>query len=308
MPRSNRIAQGSGDLDGKSLTHDPVVTYSSRVSPLGLPMLTRIRQLHWIGAGSAFSVVILYCAAVLTPWGQNLDDVVFIERKEESAASITAFKNLLPSINVATIALCLIAVGIVATRRRIRRVGLVMAASFLGAVLTAETMKRILPRPELSSLETIIKGGGENSFPSGHTTIAVAAVMTLIVISAPRWRVRIVLLGGIFAAAIAVGVLAAGWHRPSDALGGIALALGWQCFAVAWLLTRNALGQEAFTPSLRVPALVASFVGITVIAITYFRGSSIFLEPSVASLFFPLTEGAIWIASIIAITLISSRA
>lgn len=295
-------------MAGKSDTDDLQLPYPSRVSLRAIPTPTRIRELHWIGAAAAMCVVALYCAAVLTPWGQNLDDVVFIERMEDSPTSTIAFKTLLPYINVATIALFLIAVGVIATRRHIRVVGLVMAASFLGAVLTAEVMKRVLPRPELSGLEDLIKGGGQNSFPSGHTTIAVAAVMTLIVISAPRWKPRIVLFGGILAATIAVGVLAAGWHRPSDALGGIALALGWQCFTVAWLLTRNALGQQATTPSLRGLALVASFVGIAIIAITFLRGSSIFLEPTIASLLFPFTEGAIWIASIIAITLFGSRA
>ena len=56
-----------------------------------------------------------------------------------------------------------------------------------------------------------------------------------------RWRPLVALLGVLWSSAVATGVVAAGWHRPSDAIGGIALA-------TAWLVARRRAPQQRARP------------------------------------------------------------
>ncbi|MGB8465362.1 MAG: phosphatase PAP2 family protein [Terrimicrobiaceae bacterium] len=59
------------------------------------------------------------------------------------------------------------------------------------------------------------------SYPSGHTTIGVSLAIAFVLVSAARWRPWLATLAGFVGASYATSVLFAGWHRPSDALGGI---------------------------------------------------------------------------------------
>ena len=67
---------------------------------------------------------------------------------------------------------------------------------------------------------------GLKTFPSGHATIATGFVIALIFVSSPRWRPTLALAGAVWISLVCSGTLAAGWHRPSDAVGGVALATG----------------------------------------------------------------------------------
>ena len=59
------------------------------------------------------------------------------------------------------------------------------------------------------------------TYPSGHTTIGTSLAIALILVSSARSRPWLAVLAGFMSASFATGVLFAGWHRPSDALGGI---------------------------------------------------------------------------------------
>jgi membrane-associated phospholipid phosphatase len=62
------------------------------------------------------------------------------------------------------------------------------------------------------------------SWPSGHSCAAMAVALVAIYAANRRWRpvVTVVALG--FAVAVAIAVVMLGWHYPSDAIGGFAVA------------------------------------------------------------------------------------
>lgn len=83
-----------------------------------------------------------------------------------------------------------------------------------------------------------------NSFPSGHVTVASAAAFAVFLVCTPRWRPLAAILGG--ALAILTGILALieQWHRPSDVVAafmlvGACASLGGAAL-IAWRVPRAA--------------------------------------------------------------------
>ena len=108
-------------------------------------------------------------------------------------------------------------------------VGAVLAAA--GAVFGAEFLKHTLPRALLSPPLGPVPGYfSSDTYPSGHTTVGTSLALAVVLISGPRLRSWSAVAAGIMGTSYATAVLFMGWHRPSDALGGIA----WSglCFAV----------------------------------------------------------------------------
>jgi hypothetical protein len=95
----------------------------------------------------------------------------------------------------------------------------------VGAVLSAELLKRVLPFDPMPTRagEAVTSG----SFPSGHSAIAAALALAVAATVGPRvarlWWGPLVAWVSLVAAA----TVAAGWHRPSDAVGGVLLAVVW---------------------------------------------------------------------------------
>ena len=138
--------------------------------------------------------------------------------------------NLVTESSMAAGFLGIVVVGVV--RRRIV-LGATVAAAVVGAAVSSQVLKRlVISRPptvgELLRIST-------NSFPSGHATICTSLGLAAIVMTPHRWRRTTTVLAAVWVVYQAIGVLAAGWHRPSDALAGYALALTWMSAAV-WLL------------------------------------------------------------------------
>jgi membrane-associated phospholipid phosphatase len=76
------------------------------------------------------------------------------------------------------------------------------------------------------------------SWPSGHSTAAMALALAAVLIATGRWRLAAAELGGAFALAMAGSVVLLGWHFPSDAAGGFAIAGAGACLAAAALSPR----------------------------------------------------------------------
>lgn len=73
------------------------------------------------------------------------------------------------------------------------------------------------------------------SWPSGHSTAAMVLVLGAVIASPPGARRVVALAGALFAVAVAYSVVLLGWHFPSDALGGFAVAGGGASLGVAAL-------------------------------------------------------------------------
>jgi hypothetical protein len=106
--------------------------------------------------------------------------------------------------------------------RRCLTAAAIIAVGFAGAVAGGELLKRRLPWDALVPHDTQLPLDLQRqTYPSGHTTIGTSLAIALIFISSTRWRPWLSVIAGFLSASFATGVLFVGWHRPSDALGGI---------------------------------------------------------------------------------------
>lgn len=67
----------------------------------------------------------------------------------------------------------------------------------------------------------VIPPDNAQSFPSGHTTIATALALTLVLLAARRMRALAVLVGALFAVGVAFSRMYLGVHYLPDVLGGM---------------------------------------------------------------------------------------
>jgi len=189
--------------------------------------------LAWTGVGAVAVLVLAYLVFVLTPVGQLVDDEL-LEVFEAEKLTRTALASALHLINVLTIGLLLLVVLITAGVRHRLPAGLWAVGGFVVAVVASEVLKWTLTRPEWQeALDDAVGEPGINTFPSGHSTIVTAGVIAVLW----AWGVRARWawwLGGFMVIAVAGATVVAGWHRPSDAIGGIAVGIAVMS-GTAWL-------------------------------------------------------------------------
>ena len=125
-----------------------------------------------------------------------------------------------------------VALMAIALARERPRVALAVLAVMGLAPLTAETLKPLLAHPHVQVGYVHI---GAASWPSGHSTAALALVLSAVLVAPARLRGVVAAVGAVFAAAVGCSLLILAWHMPSDVLGGYLVAALWMCLAVAAL-------------------------------------------------------------------------
>lgn len=119
----------------------------------------------------------------------------------------------------------------VALARHRPRLALVVLAVLSIAPVTTEVLKQLTAQPRGGYV--ILKHVTDASWPSGHSTGAMALALCAVLVAPPRLRPLAGTLGGIYALAVGYSVLALIWHFPSDVVGGFLVAAGWTLVAVA---------------------------------------------------------------------------
>lgn len=202
-----------------------------------------------IGWTSAAAFVAIFGAIRLVPVVGAADRYASVGRLDSGTTLIAVERLALATISVGTLAVGLAVLVALTLRRRGVGPALRMAGAVLGAAASAEVLKRILPfDPSTTSAGEAITSG---SFPSGHAAIAAAIALAVAATIGPR-RARM-WWGPLVAwvSLVAAGTVAAGWHRPSDAVGGVLLAVVWHT-----ALVRRPVAEMA--PAAVAPTAVAS--------------------------------------------------
>lgn len=193
----------------------------------------RARQLAVVAAVSAAALAALYVVAVRTRWGQELDDIAFAGRAVEDPETTRELNDVLHSVTRSSLVALTMALVLVALARRRVRLAVAVGAAVTGAVATTEMLKlHVLSRPQLDD----IAGIAQNSFPSGHATIGMSLSLGVIMVLPQRWRWSGLLAACALSVLFGVGVLATGWHRPSDVFAAVLVSASWFAMVTATLL------------------------------------------------------------------------
>ncbi|MFN8168157.1 MAG: phosphatase PAP2 family protein [Candidatus Nanopelagicales bacterium] len=266
----------------------------------GLARSTDLRTLALVAVGV---LVAAYLLLVLTPLGQSWDDAALVGRLRATAADRREVGQFLKGIDAATILLLLIVVLVVGFVRRRARLAFTAGGAWLAAVVSAEVLKALLPRPSYGGELAILASKEYDTYPSGHSTIATGFVLALVMVANNRWRPLVALLGVLWAASVTTGVVAAGWHRPSDAIGGIALATAWLSFASSRLAKGRGLATEPGRLAGRLPvvAIVLASLGVLGALVAALTGRQDLLPADVPWWAFPLGQMAIDVAVVAAV-------
>nr|NLD40888.1 phosphatase PAP2 family protein [Actinomycetales bacterium] len=180
--------------------------------------------------------VVAYIGFVRTATGQQLDDSLMVAAQRFLSVEVArngaiGFLRYLPELSAVLAALALLVAAIV---RRSITAPVIAVVAALAAASSTQILKALLPRPNLGISEATM-----NSFPSGHTTVAAAAMIAVVLVSSPRWRPAAATLGGLFASTAAASTYVLGWHRPADVIGAVLVAAGWGLIAGVVILWRE---------------------------------------------------------------------
>ena len=190
-----------------------------------------------VSALSALLFAAVYLLAVRTGTGQRFENDVWLgagqtaeQRPIQAAGALNLIGNWTGIAAVAVIFL----IGLLRRRVALAVAGVAVIGASVG---TAEYLKDTLARPNL------VPGWPDdagNSFPSGHTTIAMAVMFALILVAPYRIRALVASCSAALATEIGALTIIARWHRPSDTLGADLLVL---CYASLAILILAALGR-----------------------------------------------------------------
>ncbi len=239
----------------------------------------RIERLVLLAGICLALVAVLYVVAVHTSWGQRVDDAA-VDGRTLRPLVLHATDRVLNTISVASLALGGIAIMLVALVRDRPHLALAAGVVIMGANVTTQILKTgILDRPDLVGLTDPL--GVTNSFPSGHSTVAMSLAVAFVLVVPVAARTVAAVGGLVYATLVGAGTVTAGWHRPSDVIAAYLIVMAWAGLSVAVLIDREGTRPEpdphrsgwlaARAPSLSpfllgtgVGALVGALAGVAV--------------------------------------------
>ncbi len=188
-----------------------------------------VRRLVAFGTVLFALVLVIYLLAQRSRTGQRFERDVLLG--STSGRLEPAAHALLGQLTLGAVLFFGVATSLIAAARRRVRLGEATGIAILLAAGSARILKRwLLPRPRLLGEQAVAT---VTSYPSGHVTVAAALAAALVVVVGHRWRRRAAVAGGGLVALVGVAVLVTGWHRPSDAIGGLLLGAAWISLAAA---------------------------------------------------------------------------
>ena len=175
-----------------------------------------------------------------------------------SARSVARYESLsLDLLTPLTMLLALLVLVVVAWRRGIPIVGVIAACAVMGAWVSAELIKHFGPWHQVLPAEQFLPAGLKGlTMPSGHTTAITALSLAVVTLLPSRWRGWGGVVAGVASASVACAVITAGWHRPSDAIGGLCWGGAWLGVACLLLIaTKRGVGLDTGATIMSRPAI-----------------------------------------------------
>jgi membrane-associated phospholipid phosphatase len=194
----------------------------------------------------------LHLLVVRTYWGQRLDEHAFVGHDFFAARAAQA-DSFLRLVSFGSLFMAIVLVAAVAILRRRPLLALLAAASVGLSVAVTEVLKLfVLERPQL--VPSFIF---DNSFPSGHATVGMSVAVAAMLVVPQRLLIPTAIGAGLFGSAFGVAVVAAGWHRPSDAVGAflVVLSIAAACAALGHVFPDRAEAEDRRSRVGRLPRI-----------------------------------------------------
>jgi membrane-associated phospholipid phosphatase len=220
------------------------------------------------------ALAVLYVVAVRTGWGQRLDNAALAGRTSRPAVQ-RATARLLDTITLSSLVLGAIAISLIAVARQRIHLAVTAGALLLVGNVTAQVLKdRVLARPSLVSPDPL-----GPSFPSGHATVAMSLAVALFLVVPARMRAATAIGGLLYACAVGTGTVTAGWHRPSDVMGGYLVAIGTGAAAAAALVVWRGTerGRSADTRQTPLLSPLLAGMGIALVGVAFIGFATTFV-------------------------------
>jgi len=239
------------------------------------PAWASARGLVLLSALAFGAFLLVWLLAVQTEIGQRIDQGALAGGRQTPETARDAADNLLRVVSIGSLVAATAALSALAWLRRRPGLLLIPAAVIGLSLFATEAFKHIIfERPDLITDPKL----RANSYPSGHTTVAVAIGLSAVLIAPPRLRTAVGFAAAALAATAGVFVVTADWHRPSDPIGSYLLTLSTAAACMAalrlWIpaqrtRTHRAVSARAGAARLELSAMLAGaalFVGSLVIA------------------------------------------
>ena len=179
------------------------------------------------------ALALLWAIAELIPAARFRDAQVLYHFTLLSRPSVDAVaRPLVGSLEATPFTLWAAALVAVALVRRRPRIAVAVVLITTMATLTTEMLKPLLAHPHARFGYVQM---GAASFPSGHSTAALALALSAVLVAPARLRPLVAAAGAAFAVAVGCALLILHWHLPSDVLAGYFVAGWWTAVAVAAL-------------------------------------------------------------------------
>ncbi|MEA2315235.1 MAG: hypothetical protein QOI03_1927 [Solirubrobacteraceae bacterium] len=176
----------------------------------------------------ALALALVWALAEFVPGARVRDGVALHDFTALSRPAVDGVaRTLVHALNPLPLALWGAALICIALARRSPRTALAVAGVIGFAQITAEALKPLLSRPRAYV--------GPDSWPSGHSTAALALAAAVVLVAPRRLQPVAAAAGVAFAAAVGCALLILGLHMPSDVLGGYLVAALWSALVVAAL-------------------------------------------------------------------------
>lgn len=226
-------------------------------------------RLWWLCGALLLIMIGSYLVLVRTVAGRTFDLDAYYGQIA-SARSIARYESLsLDLLTPLSMLLALSVLVLVAWRQGIVVVGMISAGAVMGAWVSAELIKHFGPwHPMLAAEQYLPSGLKGLTMPSGHTTAITALSLAVVMLLPAAWRSWGGVVAGIACVSAACAVVTAGWHRPSDAIGGLCWGGVWLSGAGLLLLVSNRGVRSPTPPSIRSFPVVWLAAGLAVLTMT----------------------------------------
>jgi membrane-associated phospholipid phosphatase len=220
-----------------------------------------------IGWASGAGLATLFGVVRLVPRLDSADRAALAGRLDSGASLISLERLALGVISVGTLSVGVLVLGLLSLRRHGAGFAVRVTVAMVGSAASAELLKRVLPFDASQTPGVALSHG---SFPSGHATVAAAVALGVAASVGPRLAARWWGPLVTWVALVAAGTVAVGWHRPSDAVGGVLLAIVWHTILVRQETVENtsvAVPRNRAPGFARIPRMAGRWWGIACAAI-----------------------------------------